>query len=191
MTLKYFFSDHLGWVRAGDTARKKSNSDILKALEYATGPICYVMEGKRYTGCVDAENILRKFARDCALDVIHLWNAPPIVRKYLETGDESIREAARDAARDIVRDDTSDVAGYAAWCAAGDALWEGAWTAAKTAAWAAARSAAGSTAWNAVRDEILNKYSLKLEALIQAKLKVLQKEEAKHDAIYPRIQAGH
>ena len=52
---------------------------------------------------------IRRFACDCALDVIHLWDAPPIVKKYLETGDEKIRAAARDAAWD------------AAWAAAGDA----------------------------------------------------------------------
>ena len=41
---------------------------------------------------------LRAFARRCALDVAHLWNCPPVVRQYLETGDESLREEARAAA---------------------------------------------------------------------------------------------
>jgi len=34
------------------------------------------------------------------LDVIHLWDAPAVVREYLETGDESKRDAAWAAARD-------------------------------------------------------------------------------------------
>jgi hypothetical protein len=46
----------------------------------------------------DMEANLRAFARRCALDVIHLWDAPVVVREYLETGDETKREAAREAA---------------------------------------------------------------------------------------------
>ena len=42
--------------------------------------------------------MLRAFARQCALDVIHLWNAPQVVRDYLTTGDESLRDAAGNAA---------------------------------------------------------------------------------------------
>ena len=59
---------------------------------------------------IDATDMLRLFARQCALDVIHLWDAPPVVQQYLETGDETLRAAAR-AAWD---------AAWAAW-AAGDA----------------------------------------------------------------------
>ena len=44
--------------------------------------------------------ILRKFACKCALDVIHLWEAPPIVLAYLKTQDEELRAASRDASRD-------------------------------------------------------------------------------------------
>ena len=33
----------------------------------------------------------------------HLWDCPDIVRQYLETGDESIREAAHAAAWDAAR----------------------------------------------------------------------------------------
>ena len=47
---------------------------------------------------VDATEILREFARRCALDVIHLWDAPDIVVRYLNTGDESLRDAAPAAA---------------------------------------------------------------------------------------------
>jgi len=41
--------------------------------------------------------LLSSFARQCALRVIHLWDAPDVVVRYLETGDEQIRAAARDA----------------------------------------------------------------------------------------------
>lgn len=36
----------------------------------------------------------RKLARRFALDVVHLWNAPPVVIEYLHTGDESLRAKA-------------------------------------------------------------------------------------------------
>lgn len=51
----------------------------------------------------DAEATLRAFARWCAIQVIHLWDAPQIVREYLETGDESKRAAARAAAWDAAK----------------------------------------------------------------------------------------
>ena len=71
---------------------------------------------------IDASDLLHAFARRCALDVIHLWNAPLIVRQYLETGDGMLEAAARGATR-----------------------------AAAGAAWDAARAAAGDAAW-ATRD---------------------------------------
>ena len=89
---------------------------IIDALSYAPGPIVYRVEGSgiivphgnpinKYAcsertyleGGVDVSESLRLFARKCALDVIHLWDAPEIVIRYLKTGDESIRAAARDA----------------------------------------------------------------------------------------------
>jgi len=48
----------------------------------------------------NAAELLRLFARLCASDVIHLWNAPSIVRQSLETGREDIRDAAGIAAWD-------------------------------------------------------------------------------------------
>lgn len=46
----------------------------------------------------DTDAVLRHFARLCALDVIHLWDAPDVVKRFLKTGDESLRAAAWDAA---------------------------------------------------------------------------------------------
>ena len=89
---------------------------------------------------VDAEEVFGRFARLCALDVIHLWAAPPVVVKYLKTGDPELRAAARAAAW--------DAAGSAARAAAGDAAWDLARDAAGSAArYVVARDAA----WGAVR----------------------------------------
>ena len=121
---------------------------VLDALCYAPGPIvhrveCEQIEGeqedklvcrrRRILWTVDAEEILHDFARRCALDVIHLWDAPDVVVRYLTTGDESIRDAAWDAA----------------WAAARNAAQAGARAAAWDAAWAAAQAAARAAAWNA------------------------------------------
>ena len=83
------------------------------------------------------EKEIRLFARQCALDVIHLWDAPQLVKKYLKTGDEKIRDAAWDAA----------------WAATRDAAWDAAMDAAMAAAWAAARAAARAAAWDAMREK--------------------------------------
>ena len=117
----------------------------LNALQYAPGPIIYRVKGggiikahgapvDKYAcsertyiaGGIDASAMLWKFARLCALDVIHLWDAPDIVMKYLKTGDEKHRAAARGAP----------------WAAAWDAARAAARDAARGAAWAAARDAA-------------------------------------------------
>jgi hypothetical protein len=65
------------------------------------------------------ERLLREFARWCALQVIHMWNAPDVVREYLETGNEELRAAAGTAARAAAR----DAARTAARAAARDAAW--------------------------------------------------------------------
>ena len=110
----------------------------IDALKYAPGPIvwrvelsgeiktgddkCVATHRKYIGGGVDARAVMRAFACRCALDVAHLWDMPPLVRAYLETGDESIMDAA--------------------WAAASDAAWAAASYAASYAARAAARAAA-------------------------------------------------
>ena len=136
----------------------------IEALKYAESAIVArvecggeIVEGDDKLTCTqlipvaifDATDALRHFARLCALDVIEKWDAPEIVRRYLETGDESIREAAWDAGWAAAED-----AGWAAaWAAAEDAAWDtaryAAWAAAWDAAWAAARAAAWDAAWEA------------------------------------------
>ena len=100
----------------------------IDALRYAPGPFVHrvrcggetVLEGDKLICAertilwsIDAAEVLRHFARLCALDVIHLWDAPKIVVQYLRTGDETIRDAA----------------------------WSASWPAAQAAARSAARSA--------------------------------------------------
>ena len=88
---------------------------------------------RRIVATIDAECVMRSFARRVALDAVkRYWlEAPEVVVEYLKTGDETKRAAARDAAGD------------AAWAAARDA----AWAAARDAAW----DAAGAAAWDAAK----------------------------------------
>jgi len=84
-------------------------------------PDKWVGRRRKIIASIDATLLLREFARWCALQVIHLWDAPQVVREYLETGDETLREAAWEAAWD---------AREAAWEAAAreaarEAVWEG------------------------------------------------------------------
>ena len=98
----------------------------------------YVGRRRRIIASLDATELLRGYARWCALRVIDLWDAPPVVREFLTTGDERLRYAARAAAW---------AAEDAAWAAAGAA--EDAARAAR-AAWAAEDAArAARAAWAA------------------------------------------
>ena len=116
------------------------------ALQYAPGAtLCYVEiagiahEDKDKLVCarrkiiarMDANEMLRYYARMQALSVIHFWGAPDVVLDYLMTGDEGLRDAARAAARDAAWDAARDAARSAAWDTARDAAWD----AARAAAW--------------------------------------------------------
>jgi len=82
----------------------------------------------------------RKFACDCALDVIDEWDAPEVVVRYLKTQDESIREAASWAADSAADSATYSSASWAAYSAARSAAYSSAYWAARSAAsWAARR----------------------------------------------------
>jgi hypothetical protein len=128
----------------------------LDALKYAPGPIvCRVrLGGSILTGedkacasertviaMADATETLRVFARACALDVLDKWDAPAVVREYLETGNEDLRVAAEAAARSAAESaaDSARSAWPAAWSAARSAesaAWSAAWSA-ELAAWSA------------------------------------------------------
>jgi hypothetical protein len=128
------------WYAPGPWISKRPLEDIVRGDDKVVGKAFVQQPG------VDATKVLRKFARMCALDVIHLWDAPEIVVRYLKTGDEDIRAAAWAAA--------SAAAWDAAWAAASAAAWDAAWAAASAAAWAAARDAARDAAWAAARDAV-------------------------------------
>ena len=114
---------------------------IIDALEYAPGNVVWrvklsgdivhgddksVATERGYLWGYDASDVLRHFARLCALDVVQLWDAPDIVVKYLKTGNEDMWAAARDAA----------------------------WAAARDAAWDAARDAAGDAQSDIIREVV-------------------------------------
>ena len=154
---------------------------VIDALQYAPGStLCRVkcggeiIEGDDKLVCsertivyrIDVEHLLRAFARQCALDVIHLWDAPAVVREYLTTGDGALSGDAAEAAHDAVRA-AANAARFAAWAAAEAA------EAAKAAAWAAARDAAEAAARFAARaakgdrDANMNAYNAKLEKMVK------------------------
>ena len=137
---------------------------LIDALNYAPGPIlCRVQMGgtikkesdklvarqRTILWRVNSTDVLRKFARQCALDVAHLWNMPPVMKQYLETGDERLRAAASDAAWAAARDAARAAASDAARAAASDAASDAARDAARAAAWAAAWAAASDAASDA------------------------------------------
>lgn len=97
----------------------------LDALQYAPGPIvCRVNiigeiqkgddkiigRNRKVLWMYDATDVLRKFSRMCALDVVYLWDAPDVVVQYLQVGKEELRDAAWDAAWAAARDAAGDAA---------------------------------------------------------------------------------
>ena len=123
----------------------------LDALRWAPGPIACRVEvrgdvieddnklvgrERRILWRLDATELLRHFARLCALDCIEAWGAPPIVLRWLRTGDPAARSAARSAA-ESAESAARSAARSAAWSAARSA----AWSAESAAAWSAAGSA--------------------------------------------------
>jgi hypothetical protein len=149
--------EHTGPVTICETGLHASLHPF-DALQYAPGSVLCLVEcedivtaqddklvcrRRRIVKRIDATKLMRQYACICALSVIDKWDAPDVVRRYLETGDKSIREAARGAVWDAARD--------AAWAAAMGAAWDAAWDAARHAARAAAWDAARAAAWDAAR----------------------------------------
>ena len=137
--------------------------DPLDALSYAPGPVLcrvelagtmlygndkVVARRRRIVARRDMTDALKLFARECASDALHLWDAPRVVRDYLATGDETIRAAAYAAACDAARAAASD--------------------AARAAAWDAARAAARAAAWDAAYAGALSRQRARWQALVTA-----------------------
>ena len=127
--------------------------DPFDALQYAPGPILHKVlfsgarieesdkVGSRSRTLIatrDAETMLYAFARKQALSVAGAVAMPPVLRQYLETGDETLRSEARSAAR--------GVRGGAARSAAERAAWTGAAWARRRGVWRKARSGPRQTA---------------------------------------------
>src|SRR5574343_568575 len=111
---------------------------------------------RTYIQRIDIEPQLREFARWCALQVIHLWDAPDVVRQYLETGDESLRDAAQAAVWDAAEDVASEAAAARAAAGAAAAAVRDARDARSAAAASAVRDAesAWAAAWDAQNVEL-------------------------------------
>ena len=115
---------------------------VLDALHYAPGPVvCRVEIGGQVTRGDDklvatertslwmynATDVLVRFARLCALDVAHLWGAPPEVVRCLRTGAGSkrYRKDLRDPAWAVIQEERrrtpsgASVRAYAAAAALG------------------------------------------------------------------------
>lgn len=154
-----------------------ASREALDALRYAPGSYCarvsfsepveveedkVVSRSRTILWLVDAETVLREFARWCALTVIDRWNAPDVVRQWLETGDESLKNAARAAAESAALSAAESAAESAALSAAKSATKSAARAAAKSAAlsatksapWPAAKSAARDTVWSAQNEQL-------------------------------------
>lgn len=166
---------------------------LIDALNYAPGSLLHRVklsgaEAQGHTNevvarertilwSVDAEPMLRDFARRCALDVVHFWDAPEVVVQYLKTGDERLRKAARDAAaRDAAEASRATVWAvtgaarasdrFAVWAAAGAAR-----ASIRATSWAAAKAARTSdwaTAWTAVRAASKEKQNRRLTSMMAA-----------------------
>lgn len=136
----------------------------------------FVCRSRTIVASIDATDLLRDFARRCALDVIHLWDAPEVVRRYLETGDKKLRAAAREAvaARDAARYPAKDAAWYPARdaalyaVAARNAAWASASTAARASAWASAWASASDSARASARAAAQADQSARFNSMVNA-----------------------
>jgi hypothetical protein len=137
-----------------------ASRDPFDALQYAPGDALHLVEcggevihradklvcsQRMIIASMDAEPLLRYFARMQALSVAHLWEPPDIVLDYLMTGDEALMDAAWAAAWGPASASASAAARAAAWGPAS--------ASASAAASAAARGDAARAEFNAlVRD---------------------------------------
>ncbi len=109
------------------------NQCPLEALETAQG------DNLLQPAVIDCGDLFRIFARQCALDVLHLWDVPDTVREYLETGDELLRSFAHDAVQNATTKSTAFSPKWSAmWCVTRDPTIAPAYSTARNTAWAVA-----------------------------------------------------
>ncbi len=131
---------------------------LIDALQYAPGNIltyCEVwgdikeQEDKGVSthrgviAMIDADPLLRRFARHCATEVFYKHfkrGQHPAIDVWLEQGREEDRSAARSAAESAARSAAWSAAWSAVWSAARSAAWSAAWSAAELAAESAQNS---------------------------------------------------
>ena len=146
-----------------------ASKNIMDALGYAPGPYLWVVtlsgdtlkgndkvcaSERTYLAEADLEKVLRKFARKQAL--INIEKIKPyctvkeyeLILRWLETGDETLREKARSAARSAA-DSAAYSAARSTYSAADSAACSAAYSAARSAARSAAYSAADSATYSA------------------------------------------
>ena len=168
-----------------------ASEDILYALDYAPGHILCRVEcwgttvketdklacgRRRILWRINAEPLLRQWARWCALRVVHLWDPPEVVMDFLKTGDESLRAAAWAAARNA-----------AAMASAGDTeVWNSAWAAARNAAALneAAMATARASAWAAARNAAALNQAAMATATRAQRTKLLELIESARKEVY-------
>ena len=146
-----------------------ASRDPLSALQYAPGPIIcrvrcngiqqeqidkLVCRERTVLWCYDATSVLHHFARLCALDVVHLWDAPPVVLRYLRTGNKELREASLEESQEVswaaiwAANREAISASRASWAASRAASWEASWAASREASWES-RAASWAASWAA------------------------------------------
>jgi len=143
------------------------------ALQYATGNLLHLVKlgekivpsgdpvdkfvstARQIIQSINAEDILMKFARFCAADVLPLWpDAPEIIGRFLENGDESIRADALEVVSAVERDTVINSTRTAARSDAKDAAWAVVYHRdAFLAARGAKESAARAKAWDIIKPD--------------------------------------
>lgn len=132
----------------------------IDALTYAYGPVItlvrcagefvdhddkFVCRRRTALWGYDCTEELRTFARLAASEVLHLWDAPDVVREWLETGDPALQSAAYSAAYSAWSAAAAARSAYSVYSAAESAAESAVWAAdSARAVWAAAYSAAAS-----------------------------------------------
>lgn len=102
------------------------NSNILCRTEHSGNIVRYRYMFTSSTRTVlwrlNVDDVLMAFARKCALEVSHLWEMPGIVRRYLETGDETLREEAAEATNALENSAENSSVSHNAWFSTWDIL---------------------------------------------------------------------
>lgn len=145
---------------AGPGRQALAAESPLEALREGRGPIAcrHWSDGTRIAAYA-TEGTLRAFARRCALDVVGMWPADPVVLRYLTVGDPGIQWDAHQTSSQAVVDATDireETAAWAAvWATSGEEAWDVARRASVAAVWAevwdavavAQRDGAETAAW--------------------------------------------